>query len=205
MQDLRGNDIGDVIPFRPESFSEPIPHPVRHPWPRATAVSAGRGVVFSRGTSETYETMFIEVYPPGAAFIRGEGETLAECEDAAWAQFVKACSCPGPTGEHEWEPRGYRNGAGFCRHCDTFGVDKFTPEELGQYCRECGAATKWSWETDKVTGEVTFICEDCKPPRTYGLLASDDPEDTPEAFTEALFEVLGGIVWKETEEDPGKK
>lgn len=149
MKDIYGRDIGTRIDLRYGDGD----YEARHPWPEETAVSAGtRGLVLGRdGTS--YRTAFMEVYPPGASFIRGEGATAAECEDACWAAYQKALTCPSGAG-HAWEPRGYRNGAGFCTHCGTFKAKAFTPEELGLHCHACGAATFYSRDGDRMGCEA---------------------------------------------------
>lgn len=158
MKDIYGVEVGTEIDFRSAGVLE-----AQFPWPAGTAVSAGLGVVFRRqpGPDEAarYTTLFMEAYPPGASFIRGEGETPAECEEKCWAQYQRALHCIDGSGQHEWEPRGYRNGAGFCAKCDTFHAKTFTGEQLGQHCRECGIGTTYSWKTDPETGNTTFICE----------------------------------------------
>lgn len=156
---MTGRDIGNRINFRDHAT-----HIARHPWPDETSVSAGEGVVFRRapkpGEPATYTTLFIEVYPPGAAFIRGEGVTPQECENSAWTQYRLALDCSDSSGSHDWETRGYRNGAGFCSRCNTFGSRVFTGEQLGQFCRVCNAGTTHHWEKEEATGEYTFLCKD---------------------------------------------
>ncbi|MET9661154.1 hypothetical protein [Streptomyces sp. NPDC006510] len=159
---MTGRDIGNRISFRGHGT-----HIALHPWPDETVVSAGKGVVFRRdpkpGEPATYTTLFMEVYPPGAAFIRGEGVTPQECENSAWTQYRLALDCSDGSGSHDWETRGYRNGAGFCSRCSTFGSRVFTGEQLGQFCRICDTGTTYHWDTDKAAGTTTFLCEeDCK-------------------------------------------
>lgn len=165
MHTIYGNPIPDGrIDFR----GARLIHQAAHPWPEDTAVSAGRGVVFRRGTNEHYTTLFMEVYPPGASFIRGEGPTPQACEDSCWAQYQVALHCrDGHT--HEWEPyrtradgspgSRYTNGAGFCVHCSTFRSEVFTGEQLGQFCGTCGAGTTWT-----CTEEGVWLCKDHAPP-----------------------------------------
>lgn len=136
MRDIYGRDVGSTISFRGAIPDQEM----RHPWPDETHVSAGRGVVFVRGTTDSYRTLFIEVYPPGASFIRGEGETPEQCEDACWAKYQLALNCV-EGHEHKWAPYvtrkdgtagdRYKNGAGFCVHCNTFATEVFTRENLG--------------------------------------------------------------------------
>lgn len=133
MRDLRGNDIGQAVDFRDQ---EPA-HQTQHPWPEETTVSAGNGVVFRQnppeGEERAYMTLFMEVYPPDASFIRGQGETKQACEDAAWAKYQLALNCTDGTGEHTWEPRHYRNGVGFCSRCNTYKSRAFTEAEVATF------------------------------------------------------------------------
>lgn len=177
MRDLMSRgDIGNTIDFRTRGSYE-----ARHPWPAETIVSAGGGIVFVRNAPEgeprSYSTLFMEVYPPGAAFIRGEGKDEAACEDAAWAKYQLALNCSDGSGSHDWEPRKYRNGAGFCSRCSTFGSKVFTGEQLGQLCRDCGAGTTWHMEKDGE--EVVWLCKEHAP----------EPElfESMEELMDALF------------------
>lgn len=158
MRSIYGDELGDTIDFRTVGAYD-----MAHPWPAETAVSAGRGLVFVRGTKDSYTTLFMEVYPPGASFIRGEGETPAECENAAWAKYQAALHCPAAEdGAHAWEPRDYVNGAGFCHHCNTFRARCFTGEELGQFCVVCGVGTTYcNRATDD--GSREFFCKEHSP------------------------------------------
>ena len=92
------------------------------------------GTVFVRG-GDSYVTAFVECFPEGS-FIRGEGATLAEADDACWAKLQSYTGC-----EHQWEVRGYRNGGGICKHCGQFGSTVFTAAELGLACTVCGVPT----------------------------------------------------------------
>lgn len=127
-------------------------------WPADCHIQGGAvGVVFGRTGS--YRTAFFEAFPDGS-FIRGEGDTIAAAEAAAWAKFTKSTSCPG----HLWEPRGYRNGGGFCALCGTFRARVFTGSQLGQLCHACGAPTTWTWEEIPADGDepahTLFTCRD---------------------------------------------
>lgn len=159
MFDIYDTPIGRTLPLRVR-MDGASSYEMQHDWPDETRVSGGRGVVFVRG-GENYATPFIEVYPPGAAFIRGEGATLADAEESAWKQYQVALHCP--SGEHEWAPENrsghrYTNGAGFCKHCGTFKSQAFTGEQLGQFCARCGTGTIWHQEPDG-----TWECEACRP------------------------------------------
>ncbi|WP_371793098.1 hypothetical protein OG285_32735 [Streptomyces sp. NBC_01471] len=152
-------DTGTTIDFRSQGPCE-----VRHPWPAETAVCAVSGVVLIRNAKEgertSYTMLFMEVYPPEAAFIRGEGATPEACEDTAWAKYQRALNCSDGSGSHNWEARGYRNGAGFCSRCGTFGSQIITSEQLDQFCRVCGTGTTYHRDTDNAAGTTTFLCEE---------------------------------------------
>jgi len=125
----------------------------QHDWAEGTFLQGGdKGVVFSRTPGKpSYVTAFVEAFPPeelGGGFFRGEGATAAEAETSAWEKWQLSQQCPG----HEWEPRGYTNGGGFCKHCKRFGSKVFTGEELGQFCADCGVGT--TYDQTKNTDEV---------------------------------------------------
>jgi len=92
-----------------------IPH---HDWPGDTVVQwGGSGLVL--GTTP-YTTAFFEAFPDknitvSGGFIRGEGKTIAEAEDAAFAKFAKESSC-----SHLWGRERYTNSGQLCRHCRAF-------------------------------------------------------------------------------------
>ncbi|KIA72671.1 hypothetical protein ANMWB30_24390 [Arthrobacter sp. MWB30] len=158
MRDLTGKDIGTTIDFRTQG-----PYEARCPWPAETHVSAGLGVVFQRNIDKTepasYKTLFLEVYPPGASFIRGEGATPEACEDAAWKKYQLALNCTDHSGHHDWQPRGYRNGAGFCSRCNTFAARIFTGEQLGQFCEVCSTGRTFAWHTDAESQQDIYLCQ----------------------------------------------
>jgi hypothetical protein len=160
---MTGRDIGTTIEFR-AGFSKQGSYEAKHPWPAETVVSAGTGIVFRRNAKEgepaTYNTLFMEVYPPGASFIRGEGESPEACEEAAWTKYQRALNCTDGSGAHSWKTRGYRNGAGFCSRCNTFGSQVFTGEQLGQLCKICGTGTTYHHHKDDTTGAEEFLCEE---------------------------------------------
>lgn len=80
-------------------------------WPGDCMVQWGHGIVPA--------VPFFEAFPTGA-FIRGEGETIADAERHAFAQYQRDVAC-----DHVWgrqRPGGdtYTNGAGWCRKCGGF-------------------------------------------------------------------------------------
>jgi hypothetical protein len=112
----------------------------QYPWPQDTFLQAGfKGLVFRRDGGAPYQTAFVEAFPDGT-FIRGEGSDIIEAEVDAWQKYRSIVGCPG----HEYETRGYTNGAGFCKHCNQFQGNVFTGEQLGQFCHYCGEGTTYS-------------------------------------------------------------
>lgn len=110
-------------------------------WPEDCFLQGGsHGLVFRRGDGGNYRTAFVEASPRDPdTFIRGEGATVAEAETAAWAKYQQYLACPG----HEFEPRNYTNGAGFCKHCSMFASGRFTAAELGLFCVACHTPANW--------------------------------------------------------------
>jgi hypothetical protein len=131
----------------------------------------------------------MEVYPPGAAFIRGEGESARDCENAAWAKYQLALNCSDASGAHDWEARGYQNGAGFCSRCNTFGSQVFTGEQLGQFCEICHVGTTYHWGTDE-HGDPEYLCEEHLAPRPELEL----PDLLSETFGEHLDALLTSLT-----------
>ena len=126
-------------------------YPCRHPWADDCFVQGGdSGIVFV-DNGEPYTTAFFEAFPRNPnTFLRGEGKTVEEAETAAWAKFQKYQACPG----HEFEKRGYTNGAGFCKHCNMFGSNVFPPWEK---CVICGDLTYYT-----VSKTNDWYCENHK-------------------------------------------
>lgn len=133
------------------SFSGPFES--IHPWPGAELLQAGgKGLVLS--SEGNYTTAFFEAFIDDT-FIRGEGQTLAEAETNAWNKYQAYNKCP----KHEWEPRNYTNGVGFCKNCNKFKSKAFTPEDLGFTCHECKIPTYYS-SSKKEDGSTIFGCEE---------------------------------------------
>jgi hypothetical protein len=87
---------------------------MRHPWPEDCLVQGGSsGVVFREGAP--YRTAFVEAFP--GTFLRGEGKTITEAEDACWAKYEILAACPHDQG---FSRRDYVNGSGFCNRCGTW-------------------------------------------------------------------------------------
>lgn len=105
--------------------------PSAYPWPDDTFIQAGGRGGIGAGN---YDSYFVEAFPD-TTYLRGEGETLQEAEKAAWNKYVAGLVCT----EHEFETRGYTNGAAFCKNCNLFKGKHYTAEELGQFCYKCDA------------------------------------------------------------------
>ncbi|MDQ0376564.1 hypothetical protein [Amycolatopsis thermophila] len=101
----------------------------RHPWPADVFLQGGRSGLVFKGDG-TYRTAFVEAFPAGT-FLRGEGATVAEAEDAAWRKYQRLAACPAHPDHGPFERRKYRNGSGFCTHCGTWfsGVLPPLPED----------------------------------------------------------------------------
>lgn len=124
----------------------------RYAWPDDCFVQAGdRGLVVTKRSKQGhYKTAFFEAFPRKPdTFIRGEGKTIEAAEAAAWSKYQKHLTCPG----HEFERRGYKNGAGFCKHCNLFASKVFEPDEE---CCICGKKTYWSADRE----EKNWYCEE---------------------------------------------
>lgn len=129
------------------------PYLCARPWPAECFVQAGgHGVVFTAGTmnkladdpmgaiedgaaiesgdkSLGYMTAFFEAFHEDdnlGGFVRGEGSTVFEAEDATWRQMESYAKCGHPEG---FERRGYSNGGGFCKSCRMWKSRAFDPIE----------------------------------------------------------------------------
>lgn len=98
-------------------------------WPFKCFVQCGGdGLVFEDDDKgdlqDIKKTAFFEAFPRDPdTFIRGEGATIEEAEEKAFAKLIKYQACTG----HEFERRKYTNGAGFCKHCGLFKSGAFEP------------------------------------------------------------------------------
>ena len=156
-------------------------HVTEHPWPEDCFLQGGsRGLVIS--SKGNYATAFVEAFPTEpATFIRGQGETVQAADDDAWAKYQSYLQCPG----HEFEPRGYTNGAGFCVHCKMFGSEVFTAEQLGLFCAVCGTPTNY-----QVTAGQAH-CADHTMTREQRVAAGHKPSALEKLFDAFADEELG--------------
>lgn len=101
------------------------PSPAYEPacaWPDDCMVQWGHGIVPA--------APFFEAFPKGT-FIRGEGETIADAERSAFAQYQRDLACNHHWGRTRYYADGrstlYHNGAAFCCKCGGFRGRMFRP------------------------------------------------------------------------------
>lgn len=150
-------------------------HTPTHAWPDDCYVQWGAsGIVLSKTGAR--KTAFFEAFPTAPkTFIRGEGNTVAEAEAAAFAKYERQTACPG----HEFERGSYRNGAGICKHCRMFSSEVFEPLET---CVVCGKPTYYTYGVD-AQGISHWYCEQhedqrCREthPNAYDKLLADEAQ-----------------------------
>lgn len=96
------------------------------------------GLVEAASQKESYVTAFFEAFPKNpSCFIRGEGKTIEEAEEDAFNDFQKILSCK----QHEFEPRGRRDGYGYCKHC-SLSMSGVLP--ILNKCCKCKTPTNWT-------------------------------------------------------------
>jgi len=99
-----------------------------HPWDPLTFVQGGaRGVVFSADGAR--RTAFVEAFSRGT-FLRGEGTTIEEADDACWAKLQQIEACPAAPDHGPFERRDYLNGVGYCTRCNFRFSGVFEPLEI---------------------------------------------------------------------------
>jgi hypothetical protein len=131
--------------------------PARCDWPEDTYIQGGsRGVVLG-GEGGAYRTAFVEAFPNNT-FLRGEGPTIADAEQACWQQFQALRTCPTFPEHGPWDRRHYRNGAG--------------------YCQGCGG-----WFPPRVTGLAELPAEPDREPHVLERLFAGDDDALDEVLT----------------------
>jgi hypothetical protein len=117
-------------------------------WPDDCTVQWGHGIIPA--------VPFFEAFPPGT-FIRGEGETIADAERAAFAKYQRDLAC-----DHVWgrqRPGGalYTNGAAWCRKCGGFRGRMFPELKPSGWWRKPLTRSERDWleslETDHELNE----------------------------------------------------
>ena len=95
--------------IRSQHLNDRETHVPRDDWPEDCVVQwGGGGIVLG---ASPYRTAFFEAFPKAGGFIRGEGPTVTEAEDAAMAKYLRHEACT-----HLWS-RKFPNGLGHCRRC----------------------------------------------------------------------------------------
>ena len=109
---------------------------LQRPWPLDATVNGGKSGLVLRDDGSSYGTAFVEAsLTEPATFLRGEAETIEAAEEVAWAKYQRYTA---NDHDHEFETRGYTNGAGFCKHCGMFKSKVFSLQEIGSVCHVCG-------------------------------------------------------------------
>lgn len=125
------------------------------------------------GWEPTGKRAHFEAYPNDPkTFLRGEGDTERDAEDAAWAELLRYRACEGHeyTSRDPWGGR-YWNGGGFCIHCKMFACDVFSSLESPVTCAYCGTPTDFLMVEDPDKSfAFTHVCQSCLchiPERLY--------------------------------------
>jgi len=114
----------------------------QRPWPDGMYVQGGgRGLVVVRAGGH-YRTAFVEACPSsGGTFLRGEGPSVEEAEDACWAKYQTVLNCADGLGVHgPFDAGRYESGAGFCTRCGAWFSGMLEPSARHQ-ARELAAQT----------------------------------------------------------------
>lgn len=122
----------------------------KYPWPADSYLQSCEAEEgnFPNGTAYM-DDAYIEVFLTSPeTYIRTDANTIEEAEKEAWEKYQKILSCKG----HEYESRGFVNGAGFCKHCGLFSENVLEPITT---CSVCGKPTA---HTVDIKGVV--YCED---------------------------------------------
>ena len=156
---------------------------------------------------------------PKGTFLRGEGLTLQDAEDACWVKYQRALHCAGG-GEHgPFEARQYENGAGFCVKCGAW-FSRVLPPTLTWVSRELACSIVagtygdaivisrwWSGLVADVTARLLAEADGspapeptCVPPTTVELETLRREFDEPLDLT-VLGEVLDQIAAVAGEKD----
>lgn len=108
-------------------------------WPDDCFVQCG-------GAGVIGDYYFFEAFPRSPdTFIRADSAvSIEDAEAKAWARHEKNLSCElDHTDPANFDPRDYKNGAGFCKKCGYFGGSIFPPTD---HCTSCGVLTRFSYD-----------------------------------------------------------
>lgn len=95
---------------------EHTPHTAAHPWPAHMFIQGGFG--WASPSTGYHDEFFFEAMGgnPGT-FLRKTGPTMTDAETQAWLKWQRMQACPAAPGHGPFDPRGFRNGAGYCTQC----------------------------------------------------------------------------------------
>lgn len=128
-----------------------------HEWPDDCFAQSGdmkRYQDFARkhGREPHDKRFFFEAFPRNPnTWLRGEGDTFQQAEDACWKSWQKILACPG----HEFDRRGRDDGYAFCKHCPLHGMFL---EPLTR-CAVCGKTDCYA--VVNVNGQEQNYCREC--------------------------------------------
>lgn len=146
-------------------------------------VDGGKDEAKKSAVPAHYRTAYFEAFPRDPdTFIRGEGKTLEEAEDKAWAKFERQSACPG----HTFERQGYRNGAGICSQCKLFRSAVFEPLE------HCGQCQKPTYYGQSIIDGLWY-CEEHHPSAEFsrvGERIAKDSEEDASRLSFLIFEAM---------------
>lgn len=193
--------INNLIPrrvVRSDNYGREPLYALKFPWPAGMFAQGGTvhtrvvataedetdpDVDVYKGHKMVATGRFIEMFPQSPeTFIRGEGVDFDAAEQVLWTRWSQVVGCKSPTGDHEYETRGYRNGAGFCKHCDLFTSGVFDLAEIGSVCVVCGTGTNWAHVAARLPDgtldpkDYEMVCETHAPP---GFHEYDEARDDP--------------------------
>lgn len=137
----------------------------QYDYPPGYLQGGNHGIVFVKN-GENYSTAFVEFFPDSGGFIRGEGATIQEAEKDLLEKITSQSGCT----EHEYTPKHYTNGVGFCKHCGQMKSHAFTAEDLGQFCKECGIPT--GVEDGRAIEKGVFVCDEHDELKPYSDILS---------------------------------
>ena len=146
------------------------PYSCQYDWPINCVVQCGDGIVLTgkpslvdaltdteaacavlSGKAESYQTAFFEAFPRSPdTFLRGEGKTIEEAENACWNHYQKILVCL----KHEFERRKRDDGYCYCKHCGLSGLF-LDPLHA---CAGCQTTRYNVWSRDK---DGMTYCEPC--------------------------------------------
>jgi hypothetical protein len=153
----------------------------QRPWPDDVYIQGGGG---------NRRPVFVEVSTPGS-FIRGEGVTMHDAEQDAWAKYQRVLTCAGGGDHGPYEARHYENGCGFCAKCGVWFSDVL-PKSARWQAQEAGTSNVLAAYGDAIISDRRW--SGLVADETARLLAQaagePAPRPPPVPPTDAELEVL---------------